>query len=81
MASLSSPRVALTLTGPGGGTWWIDEAGALPESEGTVAAHVTAPALTFPDCGTQRSSWRDADVTITGDTDLAARFLDTVNII
>ncbi|MER7564090.1 hypothetical protein ABTZ93_14110 [Streptomyces sp. NPDC097941] len=74
-------RVALTLTGPGGGTWWIDEAGALPPSNGPVAAHITAPALTFPDWGTQRSSWRDHDVTVTGDTELAARFLDAVNVI
>ncbi|WP_188193570.1 maleylpyruvate isomerase family mycothiol-dependent enzyme [Nonomuraea sp. SYSU D8015] len=74
-------RVALTLTGPGGGTWWIDEAGGLAPSTGAVAAHVTAPALTFPDWGTQRSSWRDSDVTVTGDTELAARFLDAVNVI
>ncbi|MFI0454353.1 maleylpyruvate isomerase N-terminal domain-containing protein [Actinomadura sp. 6N118] len=74
-------RIALTLTGPGGGTWWIDEAGVLPPSNGAVAAHVTAPALTFPDWGTQRSSWRDSDVTVTGDTELAARFLDAVNVI
>lgn len=74
-------RVALTLTGPGGGTWWIDEAGGLAPSDGPVAAHITAPALTFPDWGTQRSPWRDSDVTLTGDTDLAARFLDTVNVI
>lgn len=74
-------HVALTLTGPGGGTWWFDEAGALPPSEGEVAAHITAPALTFPDWGTQRSPWRDSDVTVTGDTDLAARLLDAVNVI
>ncbi|KQW03308.1 maleylpyruvate isomerase family mycothiol-dependent enzyme [Streptomyces sp. Root369] len=74
-------RVALTLTGPGGATWWFDEAGGLAPSDGTVAAHVTAPALTFPDWGTQRSSWRDRDVTVTGDSELAARFLDAVNVI
>ncbi|MFI6438287.1 maleylpyruvate isomerase family mycothiol-dependent enzyme [Streptomyces sp. NPDC050759] len=74
-------RVALTLTGPGGGTWWFDEAGALAPSDGKVASHVTAPAPTFPDWGTQRSSWRDSDVTVTGDTELAARFLDIVNVI
>jgi uncharacterized protein (TIGR03083 family) len=74
-------RVALTLTGPGGGTWCIDQAGGLAPSNGAVAAHITAPALTFPDWGTQRSSWRDSDVTVTGDTELAARFLDAVNII
>lgn len=74
-------RVALTFTGPGGGTWWIDEAGALAPSDGPVAAKVTAPALTFPDWGTQRSSWRDSNVTITGDAELATRLLDAVNII
>lgn len=74
-------RVALSLTGPGGGTWWIDQAGVLTPSDGPVAAHVTAPALTFPDWGTQRSPWRDSDVTITGDTELAARLLDAVNVI
>ena len=74
-------RVALTLTGPGGGTWWIDQAGVLAPSGGPVAAHVTAPAVTFPDWGTQRSSWRDSTVTITGDAELAARLLDAVNVI
>jgi uncharacterized protein (TIGR03083 family) len=74
-------RLALTLTGPGGGTWWFDQAGGLTPTDGTVAARITAPALTFPDWGTQRSPWRDSDVTITGDTDLTTRFLDTVNII
>ena len=49
--------------------------------DGKVAAHITAPALTFPDWGTQRSSWRESDVTVTGDTQLAARFLDAVNVI
>ncbi|UUU35659.1 hypothetical protein JIX56_40650 [Streptomyces sp. CA-210063] len=55
----------------------------LAPSKGPAAAHVTAPALTlpqsgkatapaltFPDWGTQRSSWRDHDVTVTGDTEL-----------
>lgn len=60
---------------------WIDEAGVLTPSDGKVAAHITAPALTFPDWGTQRSSWRESDVTVTGDTQLAARFLDAVNVI
>jgi hypothetical protein len=74
-------RIALTLTGPGGGTWWIDEAGVLTPSDGKVAAQITAPTLTFPDWATQRSSWRESDVTVTGDTQLAARFLDAVNVI
>ncbi|MEV4065591.1 hypothetical protein [Nonomuraea dietziae] len=72
--------LSLTLTGPGGGRW-IDRAGGPTPSKGAVAAHVTAPALTFPDWGTQRSSWRDSDVTVTSDTELATRFLDAVNVI
>ncbi|MFW3477126.1 hypothetical protein ACN24M_39315 [Streptomyces microflavus] len=63
------------LTGPGGGTDGFDEAG------GTVTAHNTAQALNFADWGTQRSSSRDSDVTVTNDSDLAARLLDAVNII
>jgi hypothetical protein len=53
-------RIALTLTGSGGGAWWIDEPGVLTPSDGKVAGHITAPALTFPDWDTQRSSWREA---------------------
>ncbi|PQP19514.1 maleylpyruvate isomerase family mycothiol-dependent enzyme [Rhodococcus opacus] len=74
-------RVSLTLTGPGGGEWWIDESGLRTPTTGTVAARITAPALSFPDWGTQRSSWSDHDVTITGDSELACRFLDSVNVI
>ena len=74
-------RLCLTLTGPGGGTWWIDKGGAFAPPVGPVAAQITAPALTFPDWGTQRSGWRDSDVTITGDDELASRFLDRVNVI
>jgi hypothetical protein len=62
-------------------TWMIAVLSNQVASDGRVAAHVTAPALTFPDWGTQRSPWRDSDVTITGDTQLAARFLDAVNVI
>lgn len=71
--------LTLTLTGPG--TWWIDADGLAEPGPRTPAARITAPAITFPDWGTQRSSWRDADVKIAGDTELAARYLDTVNII
>jgi len=35
-------RIALTLIGPGGGTWWIDEAGVLPsDGKGGRAHHRT----------------------------------------
>lgn len=80
VAGLDS-RVGLTLTGPGGGEWCIDESGLLAPSAGAVAARITAPAITFPDWGTRRSSWRDHDVTIAGDRDLAGRLLDSINVI
>lgn len=73
--------VDLTLTGPGGGTWRISDRGAIPEGEGGAAAAVVAPAASFPDWGTQRSSWRDHDMSVTGDAALAERFLDSVNVI
>ena len=54
----------------------------VPDSvHGVVAARITAPAITFPDWGTRRSSWRDHDVTIAGDRDLAGRLLDSINVI
>ncbi|WP_406276938.1 hypothetical protein OH799_07085 [Nocardia sp. NBC_00881] len=59
----------------------MDEAGLSAYWTGPVAATVTASSLTFPDWGTQRSRWRDHDLTITGHAGLAARFLDRVNVI
>jgi uncharacterized protein (TIGR03083 family) len=73
--------VDLILTGPGGGTWRISEHGAIPASDGGAAATVVASAASFPDWGTQRSSWRDHDLSVAGDADLAERFLDSVNVI
>ncbi|MBG6239959.1 uncharacterized protein (TIGR03083 family) [Mycetocola sp. CAN_C7] len=71
----------LTLTGPGGGSWWVDTDGLAVPGNRAPAARITAPAITFPDWGTQRSAWRDADVDITGDAELASRYLDAVNVI
>ncbi len=71
----------LTLTGPGGGSWWIDSHGLSEPGTRTPAARITAPAISLPDWGTQRSSWRDAEVSVEGDAGLAAQYLDTVNII
>lgn len=73
--------LTLTLTGPGGGTWWIDSNGLAKPGARIPVARITAPTVTFPDWATQRSSWRDAKVEITGDTELAALYLDTVNVI
>ena len=46
-----------------------------------AAAQITGVALEFPQWGTARARWRDADVSITGDADYAAAFLDTVDIV
>lgn len=73
--------LSLTLTGSGGGTWWVDAHGLAEVGSRTPAALVAAAAISFPDWGTQRSSWRDADVEISGDAGLAARYLDTVNVV
>ena len=38
-------------------------------------------ALEFPEWGTQRASWRAREVTVGGDADYGARFLDAVNVV
>ena len=38
-------------------------------------------ALEFPQWGTARAGWRDAELSITGDADYGAAFLDTVDIV
>jgi hypothetical protein len=74
--------LALTLAGPGGGSWRIEPSGAVtPGHIEPSAAHITGVALEFPEWGTQRAKWRERDVTVTGDTDYAAVFLDSVNIV
>ena len=74
--------LAITLSGPGGGTWRVAPDGAVtvgnPEPS---AAHITGVALEFPEWGTQRARWRDREVSIAGDADYAAAFLDAVDIV
>lgn len=74
--------LSLTLTGPGGGSWRVDPSGAVtPGHTEPAAAHITGAAIEFPEWGTTRASWRDRDVTVVGDVDYAAQFLDAVNIV
>lgn len=84
LAWLDAP-VALTLTGPGGGTWRIDpRAGQLRVRRGRAAgaaAHIAALALEFPQWGTRRLPWRAGAVAITGDAELGARVLDSINLV
>ncbi|MBB3601774.1 uncharacterized protein (TIGR03083 family) [Mycolicibacterium sp. BK556] len=80
-ASLDRP-LAITLTGPGGGTWRVAPGG--PVTVGSAdgsAAQITGVACEFPEWGTRRASWRDRDVRISGDADYARAFLDTVNVV
>lgn len=73
--------LTLTLVGPGGGTWWIDRNGLSAAGSHPPAARITASAITFPDWGTRRSSWRDTDLELEGDSELAERYLDSVNVV
>lgn len=74
--------LALTLTGPGGGSWRIEASGAVRAGcTAPAAAHITGVALEFPEWGTRRANWRERDVTVTGDVDYGETFLDTVDIV
>jgi len=74
--------LALTLAGPGGGSWRVDTSGTVTSGRTEpAAAHITGVALEFPEWGTRRANWRDRDVTITGDVGYGADFLDTVDIV
>ena len=74
--------LAITLTGPGGGTWRVTPDGSIvPGSADGSAAEITGVALEFPEWGTRRAGWRDRDVRISGDADYASAFLDTVNVV
>lgn len=74
--------VSLTLTGPGGGSWLVAPNGQITAGlTEPAAAHVTGPALEFPEWGTRRASWRQRNVAVTGDIGYGAAFLDAVNIV
>ncbi|QLY28189.1 maleylpyruvate isomerase family mycothiol-dependent enzyme [Nocardia huaxiensis] len=85
LAWLDTP-VALTLIGPGGGTWRIQPAGQgrlsvrHGDAEG-ASARITGSAIDFPSWATTRSPWRDHNLELTGDTALASRLLDTLNLV
>jgi uncharacterized protein (TIGR03083 family) len=78
--------VALTLTGPGGGTWRIEpqESGRLtarPGSSAGAVAHITGSAEDVPRWSTGREPWEKCSFDITGDQNYAARFLGSMRII
>jgi uncharacterized protein (TIGR03083 family) len=74
--------VSIALSGPGGGCWTVQPDGSIqPGSPTGTAAQIGGVALEFPEWGTQRASWRTREVTVGGDADYGARFLDGVNVV
>lgn len=74
--------ISMTLRGPGGGSWVIDAHGAVPGgNDNAAAAVIVGNAAEFPEWGTKRVDWRSRDVTVSGDADYGARFLDLVNVV
>ncbi|MFE6861680.1 maleylpyruvate isomerase family mycothiol-dependent enzyme [Nocardia sp. NPDC057668] len=80
---LTAP-IALTFTGPGASTWTIEPGSKLrvvPTTAAAPAAHIHTAATDFPAWSTTRRAWKDCDITIEGDTALATRFLDSINLV
>lgn len=72
----------ISLTGWGGGLWRVDPSGLVALSQGSaMGTLITGTALEFPEWGTRRARWQDRDVTITGDAEYGAMFLDQINIV
>ncbi len=81
LAWLDRP-VSIALSGPGGGCWVVrpDDSVACGVAKG-CAAQINGLAVEFPEWGTQRATWRAREVTVGGDADYGARFLDAVNVV
>ncbi len=77
--------VALTLGGPGGGTWLLDPRGGRlrvrPGEAVGAATHIAALSLEFPQWSTRRVPWRACEVTVTGDVEVGTRVLDSINLL
>lgn len=77
--------VGLTLDGPGGGTWSITPAGGgtlrvrpvEPDGDARIAGTVGQ----LPVWSTGRRPWRECDLTITGNTELGERWLDSIVVV
>jgi len=82
--SLAKP-VTLTLSGPGGGTWILDPGDKLitvtaADPDVPTAAVIRSTSHEFTAWSTTRLPWRD-HATVTGDQQIAATFLDALNLI
>jgi uncharacterized protein (TIGR03083 family) len=74
--------VSITLSGPGGGCWVVrPDRSVSPGSPTGTAAQIDGVAMEFPEWATQRASWRAREVSVGGDADYGARFLDAVNVV
>ena len=84
MSWLDQP-VDMELVGPGGGIWTVAPSNGgrveATETKGTGSVRISCPAEKFPLWATHRMPWRECDLTINGDDDVATRFLDSVRII
>ena len=85
MGWLDQP-IAINLDGPGGGTWHVEprRRGRLsvrPGPAGRTSAEIAGDATAFPSWATTRSAWRDADLVLSGDRELATKFLDSLDIV
>ncbi|WP_166460418.1 maleylpyruvate isomerase N-terminal domain-containing protein [Mycobacterium paragordonae] len=79
--------VIVELTGVAGGRWRIDprRRGRLrvtPHGDSRdVVVQIRGASSDFPMWATTRTPWREADLSISGDTAYATRFLDSLNIV
>jgi hypothetical protein len=78
--------VELVLEGDGGGTWTVTpgSGGVVQVASGPTcasAARIGSPAESFPLWATKRQPWRESDLKIEGDHDVAERFLDSVVVV
>ncbi len=82
LAWLDRP-VALKLHGPGGGTWTVrrgEDGVSVQTGVSDVAATVISTSPEFVVWGTGRVPWRDSDLELDGDSELAGRFLDSFRV-
>jgi uncharacterized protein (TIGR03083 family) len=78
--------IALTLTGPGGGTWTVKPAAAdglvevIDGLDGDVAATITSSTDDFIVWATHRRPWTEQSVELSGDTAYATQVIDAINL-
>jgi hypothetical protein len=74
LAKVVTAPVRIEITGPGAQSITVG-------GDGEIAATIRSSSRDFVIWGTQRRPWRDFDVTIEGDAELASAVADNINII